>query len=144
MTVFYAAELAGRITTPISQSDGAVVNAHVRSHRATITLASQVFATDTIITALVDPGSSFLYGMLTTDTSLATSTIAIGNATAAGKYRAAAVFTTTNTPTLFGAYTAASATYTKLTALETVFITIGTANLPAAGVLVVDTYWAST
>jgi len=143
MTVFYANELAPRNAVPVGQVDGAVVNSHVRGHRATITLAAQT-TSDTIVVALPNAGDSFLFGVLTSDTSLGSSTVAIGNATTAGKYRAAAVFTATNTPTLFGAFTAAAGTYTKLPLAETVFITIAAANLPASGTLVVDMYFAAT
>ena len=74
----------------------------------------------------------WLYGVLATDTSLGTSTVAIGIAGTPGKYRTAAVFTAANTPTLFGN---AAAIGEPLAADEEVIITIATANLPGAGTL---------
>jgi hypothetical protein len=139
MTVYYANELAPRNTVPVGQVDGSVVNGNVRVHRATITLASQT-TSDTIVVALPNIGDSFLYGVLTTDTSLGSSTVAIGISGTTAKYKAAATFTATDTPTVFGKASA----LTKLTATETIFITIGAATFPSSGTLVVDLYFSAT
>jgi hypothetical protein len=56
--------------------------------------------------------------------------VAIGIAGTTGKYRAAAVFTATDTPTLFGV---TSGLLAPLTAEEIVIITIAAASLPASG-----------
>lgn len=143
MAVVYGTNLAPRGATPVAQSDGAVVSGHVRIRREVINLASQAVITtsDTIPVAYADPGDVFLFGTLTANATMgATATLAIGIVGTTGKYRTAAVFTATETPTLFG-NTAAN---TKLTAAETISITIAAASLPAAGILIIDTYWAQT
>lgn len=142
MATLYASEANGYLnTTPPALANGAVHEARVRRYRAKITLASQT-TSDTIVLARVPQGSAFAYGVLNTTDSLGTSTIAIGITGTTGKYRAAATFTTTNTPTLFGPAAAAAAD--PLTAAETIFITIAVANLPASGTLVVDLYFSAT
>ena len=57
------------------------------------------------------------------------------------KRRAAGTFTATDTPTVFGNAAAQAA---KLAVDETVIITIGTANLPGVGTLIVDLYLAQS
>jgi hypothetical protein len=140
MAVLYGAYTTPRSTTPPGQVDGSVQGGHVRIYREKITLASQT-TSDTIVVAYPSTGETFLHGVITTDTSLGSSTVAIGIAGATGKYRAAATFTATNTPTVFGVGAAQAA---KLTTDETVFITIATASLPASGTLIVDLYFAQT
>ena len=139
MTVFYANELAPRNTVPVGQVDGSVVGGHVRVHRATIALASQT-TSDTIVVALPSIGDSFLFGLLRSDTSLGSSTIAIGIAGATGKYRPAATFTSTTAYEVFGV----PAAMTKVATAETIFITIAAATLPSAGTLIVDLYFSAT
>jgi hypothetical protein len=124
----------------VGQVDGSLQGGHVRVYQETITLAAQA-TTDTIVVALPTKGETFLYGVLTSTVSLGTSTIAIGITGTTGKYRAAATFTATDTPTMFGVTSAMSS---KLTADETVFITIATAALPGSGTLVVEMYYAQT
>jgi hypothetical protein len=140
MAVLYSNDSAGLGTVPSSNVNGGVIGGRVRRYRAAITLASQA-TTDTIVIGRVPAGSVFAYGVINTDTSLSTSTVAIGVTGATGKYRAAAVFTATNTPTVFGP--AAAAFAAPLTADEEVFITIAVAALPAAGNLVVDLYFSA-
>jgi len=139
MTVFYANELAPRNTVPVGQVDGSVVGGHVRVHRATITLASQT-TSDTIVVALPSVGDSFLFGLLRSDTSLGSSTVAIGVTGTTGKYRAAATFTSTTAYEVFGI----PAAMTKLTSAETIFITIAAATFPSSGTLIVDLYFSAT
>lgn len=139
MTVYYSAELANYNSTPVvkpSALNG--VGAPVRRYTATITLASQT-TSDTIVIAQVPAGADFAYGILTSSVTLGSSTIAIGYSGATGAYRAAATFTTTDTPTLFGP--AAAVKTAPLAAEQQVFITIATANLPSSGTLVVDLYF---
>lgn len=140
MAVLYSNDSAGLGTVPSSNVNGGVIGGRVRRYRAAITLASQA-TTDTIVIGRVPAGSVFAYGVINTDTSLSTSTVAIGATGATGKYRAAAVFTATNTPTVFGP--AAAAFAAPLTADEEVFITIAVAALPASGNLVVDLYFSA-
>lgn len=138
MAVLYstqsAQQVAGRYTDTNEGSGGKVV-----VYQDDITLASQA-TTDTIQLLKVPVGAKFLYGIITTDTSLGTATAAIGVTGTTGKYRAAAVFTATNTPTLFGVVAAMDDA--PLTAVETSFITIATAALPASGKLIVQRFYA--
>lgn len=113
--------------------------ARVHRYRASITLASQASG-DTVVLANIPAGQCFAGGELVSSVSLGTATVAVGNATSAGKYRAAAVFTATDTPTQFG--TAASFAGVPSTAQEQVLLTVGTAALPASGTLVVDLYFS--
>ena len=140
MTVFYSTELANFTALPVVKVASAAYGARMVRFRASITLASQA-TTDTIVVAVVPAGFTFAYGILNTDTSLSTSTISIGTAATPAKYRAAAVFTATDTPTLFGKASAEGAA-AQLAADETVIITIATAALPASGNLVVDMFYS--
>jgi hypothetical protein len=106
--------------------DGAV---HVFNE--TVALAGQP-TTDIVEIARLPKGAIPLYGVIESDTSLGTSTVAIGTAVDTGKYRAATTFTATNSPTLFGAGAGISE---ALLEEETVILTIGTAALPASGTL---------
>lgn len=124
---------------PVVMPNGSYAGGRVRRYRNSITLASQASA-DTISCQPIPAGHVFCFGILITDTSLGTATIAIGNSTTAAKYRAAAVFTATGTPTLFG-ITAANALDFS-TATEIPLITVGTAALPSSGLLVVDFYFS--
>ena len=69
---------------------------------------------------------------------MATATVKIGTKDDDDKYKAAAVFTSTNTPTLFGNAAAMAA----LAADEEIMITTGTAALPASGTLKVSMIFA--
>lgn len=143
MAKLYAVEATGYLnSTPPSLAAGAVHGGRVRRYRCTVNLASQA-TTDTIVLAKLHQGQSVAYGILTTSVTLGTSTVAIGVTGATGKYRAAAVFTAVNTPTLFGP-TAVNAAAAPTAAEEEVFITIAEAALPASGTLVVDLYVSGT
>lgn len=131
---------------------GTVVGGRVRRFRSVITLASQAQAAYSLFR--VPPGHVFAYGVITTDTSLGSSTAAIGTAGSSAKYKAAAVFTATDTPTLFGkaaAIGAAAATSSTVGsspkgtgADEDVILTVGAASLPSSGTLVIDMYFSAT
>lgn len=111
------------------------IGARVRSFRATITLASQT-TSDVLQLFNLPAGATFIKGWMFVSATLGTSTIAIGNASSTGKYRAAATATTTDSPLDFG-ITAAVGNAVPATAEETVIATIGTASLPASGTMVV-------
>ena len=70
--------------------------------------------------------------------SLGCSTVAIGIAGTTGKYRAAATFTATNTPTLFGV---TAGTGSGIATDEVVFLTIAAATLPSSGTLRVTVFY---
>lgn len=140
MAQTYATEVAGVDASPVVRpSSFAGHGAHLMRYRATINLAAQA-ANDTIVLADVPAGLAFAGGLVTSSVSLGTATLAIGNASAAGKYRTAAAFTAADTPTNFG--NAAAVGGAASTASERVIATIGTAALPGAGTLVVDLYFS--
>ena len=140
MAETFANEISGVDSVPSTKSSGGVQGGRLRRFRATITLAAQAIA-DTIVLADVPVGHVFAYGVLNTGTSLGTSTLAIGNSTTAGKYRAAATFTATNTPTMFGVNAAVAADAPE--EVERVIATVAVAALPASGTLVVDLYFSA-
>jgi hypothetical protein len=140
MAQTYSTELSPTQLSPAQlPSATSGYGARVHRYRASITLASQASG-DTVVLANIPAGQCFAGGELISSVSLGTATVAIGNATTAGKYRAAAVFTATDTPTPFG--TAASFAADPSTAQEQVLLTVGTAALPSSGTLVVDLYFS--
>lgn len=141
MAQTFATEVAGLDTVPSTKNNGAVQNARLRRFRATIPYAGQA-AADTVVLADVPAGYAFAYGVLTASaTAGASATIAIGPASSSGKYRAAATFTTANTPTMFGV--AAATDDAPLTSTERVLATIAVAALPTSSdFLVVDLYFS--
>ena len=139
MAQTYAAEVSGLFDTPATKPSASVVGGRLRRFRATITLASQADG-DTVVLAKVPAGHVFAYGVLTGSASLGSSTVAVGIAGTAGKYRAAATHTAT-TPTFFGVASAVAGA--ALTAEETVILTNTTAALPSSGTLVVDLYFSA-
>ena len=125
-------------TPPVLVIPGAA-GGRLRRHRATIDLAAQA-TIDTITIAQVPKDQAFAFGLLTADTSLGTSTIAVGIAGTTGKYRAALVHTTPlNIPVLFGPLAAVEG---LTAAQEKIFITIAAAALPGAGKLMIDLYFS--
>lgn len=137
MTVFYGTNMAylhSTLLTPPVVSQAATVRTFVE----TITLAAQA-TTDTIEFAVVPKGAKVLGFLVTTTATLGSSTIAFGITGTVAKYKAAATFTTTDTPTWFGK---AAALNTRLSADETLIITIAAADLPAAGTLTITTFYA--
>lgn len=138
MAKTYSGLLAGLGQLPVQPPEaGKGVNAFVHVHRQVLTLASQPTSEQPVI-ARLPAGHVFLYGILIASATLGSSTIAIGNATAAGKYRAAATFTAADTPTIFGI--ASAADDEPLAADEEVIITIAAAALPASGTLITQIY----
>jgi len=140
MPNFFAPEVAGLGTVPTGKSSGAVQGGRLRRFRATVPFAGQA-AGDTVTLAQVPAGYVFAYGIVNASATFgASATIAIGTASSTGKYRAAAVQTTTG-PVLFGTNTAADDS--PLTAEETVIMTIAVAALPGSGSAVVDLYFSA-
>lgn len=135
----YASEVSGLGTIPETNANGAVQGGRLRRFRATITLASQADG-DTVTLAKVPAGYAFAYGVINASATLGSSTVAIGVAGTAGKYRASAAFTAA-APTLFGVVGAVDDA--PLTASETVILTNTTAALPSSGTLVVDLYYSA-
>lgn len=132
MTIFYGAQMA-KLRNTVPQDLPAVADVHgrVRCFNEAVTLAAQTTA-DTIEVAKLPKGARVLYGLLTTTVTLGATTVAIGITGTVGKYRAAAVFTAVDTPTLFGVTAGIG---TALAAEEIVFLTLAAATLPASGTL---------
>jgi hypothetical protein len=139
MTQVYGANISAAILAGTDKGDGSYLGGRIHVFREIITLASQP-TSNTIPVATPDKGMIFLFGMHTTSASLGSTTVAAGITGSTAKYKAAATFTATDTPTLFGK----AAAQTKLTAAELVFLTLAAATAPSSGTYVVDTYWAST
>ena len=144
MPDYLSNELAGT-TTGLTQAAAvasgyrpaaSVYGARVKSIRATINLAAQT-TSDKLVLGVLPAGATLLFGVLASTVSLGTSTLAVGITGTTGKYRTAAVFTATDTPTLFGNAAALGAA-SALAADETVIGTIAAATLPGSGTLVVD------
>lgn len=107
-----------------------------RTYRASITLASQAIGDTIVLIDNVPPGYIFAGGTLVTDTSLSTSTVAIGTAASAAYFKAAAVQTSTDTPVPFGK--AAAFAEAPSADPRQVILTVAALALPAAGNLVID------
>lgn len=137
MTAFLCTELTGYASVPKVLPSGAFMGGRPRAWSATITLATQT-TSDTIQVANPTIGMRFLFGVLTTDTSLGSTTVAIGTAASTAKYRAAATFTATDTPTFFGK---AGAKTSALTASEDIILTLAAASMPASGNFCVDMFF---
>ena len=138
MAKFYSTEFRNAGDVPFRPPGDAAYGARERCYRATISLdvpalssttAGAVIATtDTVSLGVRPAGTRFLGGKITSSVSLGTSTIAIGTAASPAKYKAAAVFTAVDTPTLFGNAAAMAAVETL--ADEEIIMTIAVANLP--------------
>lgn len=148
MAQYLSNELAGTTTgTTTSAAAGykpkaSVYGGRLKRMRATVALASQT-TSDTLLLGNLPAGAVFAFGVLTTTVSLGSSTLAIGYSGTAGAYRAAAAFTATDTPTLFGVTATGPAASDAGATTETPVIgTIAAANLPSSGTLVVDIYYS--
>lgn len=132
MATTYATNFNKILNTGATPAPG-FVGANVRSHSEVVVFASQASG-DLIGVGRFPKGSVPLGILLATDTSTSTATIALGTIATAAKYKAAAAFTTTDTPTLVGK---AAALNVELAADDDVYITVGTAALPSSGNLAV-------
>jgi hypothetical protein len=141
MAVWYSNELANFYAKPVVKPAANVgVGGRLRRYTATIPLTSQASG-DTIIVGQLPSGADFAFGMITATVSLGTATISIGTAAAPAAYKAAATFTTTDTPTLFG--TTAQVQAAAYTSEQQIIVTVGAASLPASGTLIIDFYLAN-
>lgn len=145
MAAYLSTELgqtANQTSAPVGYKPAATVyGGRLRRLRGTFTLNTQT-TSDTLVVGTLPAGSTFAFGTTTqTVTFGATATVAIGNSSSTGKYRTAAVSTTTDQPVLFG-NTAAVASSSPLSADEQVIVTIAAASLPASGTFVVDLFYS--
>lgn len=154
MPLLYSQNLAGQAARPIIKPADPAYGSGVRRFRCTINLAAvasgATFGTtqagiptaDWVMLAIIPAGYVFDYGIITSSVTLSTAQVAIGtNPTHAsnGQYRAAAVFTAVDTPTLFGLASAQSGA--ALTADTPIYLTTGVAAVPSSGTLVIDLYF---
>ena len=145
MAAYLSTELGGSANQTAAPAGykprASVYGARLKRLRATFTLNTQT-TSDTLVIGNLPVGATFAFGKLTSSVSLGSSTLAIGIAGATGKYRAAAAFTATDTPTDFGTAATVGAADPALAAEETVIGTIAAASLPGSGTLVVDLYYS--
>lgn len=151
MATYLSAELSG-VNATANQTSAAtgykpratVYGARVKRLRATFTLGSTAVTTsDVLQVGNLPAGATFAFGIITASATMgASATLAIGTSGSTGKYRAAATFTSADTPTLFGLTSAIGAADPALSAEETVIVTVGTASLPTSGTLVIDLYYS--
>lgn len=132
--------LANQVNVPVGfRPNASVIGARTKDFRAVFTFASQA-TSDVLQLFTVPVGAVFIQGIAYVDTSTSSATVAIGNASATGKYRAAAAITTTNAPVYFG-ITAAAASAPS-TSEEIVIATIAAAALPSSGTMVIHMQFA--
>lgn len=137
MAKVYVSQQVGVIdgtVNPPAQADGRQVNAKRRC-----ILASKVAKADAVgdtISLGYLPANALITSIkILTDTSLGTSTIAIGTAASAAKYVAAQTFTTPlNTPTEL-ALKASAVAAGPVSAAEELLVTVAVAALPVAAVV---------
>jgi hypothetical protein len=147
MTAYLSNELAGTTTgTTTAAATGykpvsTVYGARLKRFRANVTYASQT-TSDTITLANVPAGYTFAFGVLTADTSSGSTTLAIGTSASTAKYKAAAAFTATDTPTLFGK-SAVVGNATPLASEEAIILTLAAATAPSSGLLTIDLYFTA-
>jgi hypothetical protein len=145
MAAYLSTELGGsanQTSAPVGYKPRATVyGARLKRLRASFVYNSQA-TTDTLVVGNLPAGATFAFGVLTADTSSGTTTLAIGTAASNAKYKAAAAFTTTDTPTIFGKTAVVGAADPGLTAEEQVIVTLAAAGAPASGNLVVDLYYS--
>jgi hypothetical protein len=145
MAQTYANEISGLYAVqPLVVKPSAVsaYGAHPKRFRASIPLKSQSFgAGNEVLLATVPPGAVFSFGVIVTDTSLGTCTVAVGIAGAPTKYKAATMLTAADVPAIFGP--TAQVGQSAMLYEEQIFLQVLVANLPASGNLVVDLYFSS-
>ncbi|MGN6596083.1 hypothetical protein [Sphingopyxis terrae] len=138
----YSRETAASLgAAAYAKSDGRVLQAKLKRLRATIDYDGQANG-DTITLGKLPPGASFAFGVITAKATFgAAATLAIGVVGDATAFRAAAIFTAVDTPTLFGiAEDIAAAPFTEE---KTVIATVGAAAAPnSADYLVVDIFYS--
>ena len=154
MTLYYSTQMAtitGNVSGAIqSLLQPSQAGGRKRTFVANITLASQV-AGSTFAIARLPVGAAIMGINLMTDTSLGSTTLAIGDAKSGNSalYAAAATLTATDTPTSVGktatrglpivsGYDSATGALSAGNIYEDVIITTAAATLPASGNLVVE------
>jgi hypothetical protein len=139
MAQVYSNETTGIDSQPVVKPGASSgYGARLKRFRATYTLAAQpAGAGNELIVCDLPAGYLFAFALVCPGVSLGSSTIALGNASNAAAYAAAATYTAT-TPTLTGSAAAEGAP--ALAASTRILGTIAAAALPASGTLVIDVY----
>lgn len=140
MTLRYGSTFTGTFadgTKPPASVDGAKNGATRHVIREVFDMAAQTIVNgDTLFLGRLPTGALFDGVELVTSASLGSSTVAVGTSGSAAKYKAAAVFTATDTPTRYGK--ASAFAQAALSAPEDVIATIAAADMPTSGTLVFE------
>lgn len=142
----YSKELVGvrdGTVVPANKANSSYYRARVRTIRAVFDLSQSNVARnsgDTNVIGVIPRGNRFKSLTGATDTSLGSSTVAVGYGSTPAAIKAAATFTATETPTSFGLVAARSADV--FTADTEIFFTVGAATLPSSGLLVFEMEYA--
>lgn len=140
MTNTYSTEAQLQQNTPKTLPNACVSQGRLKRARNTITMASQAFATADTITCLPLPiGHVFAFGVINASATLGSSTLKIGTASDDDFYMASATFTAA-VATIFGR--SLGVDDDPSTSVTTPIITVGTADLPSSGTLLVDFYYS--
>ncbi len=136
----YSTEAALLQLTPKQLPNAAVSQGRLKRSRNSITMASQAYATaDTITCTPLPTGHVFAFGVLNASATLGSSTIKIGTASDDDFYMASATFSAA-VATMFGR--SLGVDDDPATSPTTPIITVGTADLPSSGTLLVDFYYS--
>ncbi len=139
-TTTYSTEAQLLQNTPREVPNAAYSGGSLHRSRNLITMASQAYATSDVIKLAPLPiGHVFAYGVLNASATLGSSTISIGKTGSTACLRADAVFTAA-VATLFGLSPIVDDD--PATSAIEYFVTVGTADLPSSGTLVVDLYYS--
>jgi len=140
-TTFTGSPLDAAAVPPYSIPSSALVTGKQRCTTEIFTMAAQASGSILVLGKL--PAGAVFKGVRITASASAgaTATIAIGIAGSTAKYKAAAVFTAVDTPTLYGK--ASAMAQGPLAAEETVIATIAADALAAAGTLVFELFFTA-
>lgn len=130
MAVSYGTQMSKLQASPPSEIDVTYAGGRVRAFVETVTFSSQAIG-DVIHVGRVPDGALVLGYVINTDTSTGTSTLTV----IGGPGAAAAAYTSTNVPQLVGLAPA------KVSGVTDITLTVGTAALPATGLLTIMTLY---
>lgn len=152
MALLYSQQLAGQASRPIIKPTDPAYGGRTYRFRGVIDLAAIATTsfgttqaglptTDWIQLLTLPAGYVPDFGTINSSVSFGTSAIAIGTSAvhaSNGQYRAASIFTATHLPSPFGRTSMAALAAVSID--TPVYLTVGIADLPSAGTLVVDIY----
>lgn len=139
MTARKSIQMTNDGSSPTVKRSGGDIGARLRRNIASFDLSTVTYAVgDVLGLGPVPKGASGISHRITSSVTLATSTIAIGIPGTTGKYRTAAAFTAVDTPT---AVAKASTLDDTLAANEDHQAIIAVADLPAVGLLTIETFY---